>query len=73
MARALAHRKSRTEYRTDAPPKDGSEVVMRLSVALTVYWDDELKTWVLVRPLHLETLSSLPDIVRWKRKRGPAP
>lgn len=55
----------RSEYRTDEPPKDGSEIMVPCRLDLKVYWDDGQQAWILSRPLHLETLRH--DIVKWKR------
>jgi hypothetical protein len=39
-------------------PKDGTEIRLCLEFPSGVhaYWDDELKRWVLSRPLHIESL-----------------
>ena len=50
------------------PPKDGSEIVIPLTLLTTVYWDDELEGWVLNKPIHLEILHI--DILRWRRRNG---
>jgi hypothetical protein len=71
MRRATPRRRTRTEYRTDAPPKDGSIITVLMPMRLATFWDQELRQWVLVRPLNMDTLS-LPDIVRWRRPRGPS-
>jgi hypothetical protein len=55
-----------TDYRTDAPPMDGSEIVVPCKVVLTVYWDEQLKAWILTRPLHIERFSG--EISKWKPK-----
>ncbi len=39
------------------PPKDGTEISIRLNGWVPAYWDDELKTFVLSRPLHMESIS----------------
>jgi hypothetical protein len=43
----------------ETTPKDGSEITVRmLEWEARVYWDDDLKTWVLVSPMHLESVSN---------------
>jgi hypothetical protein len=54
----------RTKYRVDRPPQDGSEIVVPYTLAIKVYWDDDLERWVLAWPLHVE---SLIDVTRWRR------
>jgi hypothetical protein len=72
MGRATPRRRPRTEYRTDAPPRDGTEIVVSMWVALTVYWDEEMQCWVLSRPFKIETLDRSLEINRWRRKRPVA-
>jgi hypothetical protein len=47
-------------------PKDGTQIRLRLDFAhgVPAYWDDDLKTWVLSRPLHME---SIKDPKGWKK------
>jgi hypothetical protein len=59
----------RTRYRFDPPPKDGSEIVVPVTLPLTVFWSKDLERWVLTRPLQMETIG---EFVRW-RKPGLAP
>jgi len=42
----------------DSAPRDGTEVYLHLNFpnGVPAYWDRELKTWVLCRPLHIESL-----------------
>jgi hypothetical protein len=56
----------RTKMRFDPPPKDGSTIIVARSFELKVYWDRELKQWILTRPLKVETLD---DVIRWRRPR----
>jgi hypothetical protein len=45
-------------------PKDGTEVRLRLNLqSVKAYWDDDLRTWVLSRPLHME---SIRDPEKWR-------
>jgi hypothetical protein len=39
-------------------PKDGTTVILQVRIpnGVRAYWDRELKTWVLARPLHLESI-----------------
>jgi hypothetical protein len=37
-------------------PKDGTAVVIQLTTTARAYWDEELKTWVLCRPMHIESV-----------------
>jgi hypothetical protein len=45
-------------WRTDvaAMPKTGREVELRIETTVRAYWDPSLKSWVLVRPLHVESI-----------------
>jgi hypothetical protein len=44
-------------------PRDGSDVYLPLEwTRVRAYWCDDLKTWVLARPLHLE---SIRDPKQW--------
>lgn len=36
-------------------PKDGTTVGLKLNGVLPAYWDNELETWVLCRPFHMES------------------
>jgi hypothetical protein len=47
-------------------PKDGTQVRLRLDFihGVPAYWDDDLKTWVLSRPLHME---SIKEPQGWKK------
>lgn len=38
-------------------PKDGSTIIVPLTGAVRVFWCDELKTWVLNHPLHVESIA----------------
>lgn len=45
-------------WRITGFPKDGSEILIKLrggETGLLAYWDDELQTFVLSRPLHIES------------------
>jgi hypothetical protein len=44
-------------------PKDGTEIVISLPFAVAAYWCRDLETWVLVRPLHVE---SVPSPFGWR-------
>lgn len=37
-------------------PKDGTVVLLPLSFNVRAYWCRSLKTWVLVQPLHIESI-----------------
>jgi hypothetical protein len=39
-------------------PKDGTEVTLPLTFpnGVRAYWDEDLKYWVLSRPLHIEAI-----------------
>jgi hypothetical protein len=54
----------RTKYRVDQPPKDGTDIVVPYTMALTVYWDAELEQWIVVRPVRIETIN---DFIRWRK------
>ncbi len=55
----------------ETAPKDGTEVYLELTTKwVRGYWDDELKTWVLSRPLHIETLKHTG---RWCAVPRPEP
>lgn len=41
-------------------PTDGSEIYIAIGGKVRAYWDDELKTWVLSRPYHVEAVRQ-PD------------
>lgn len=47
-------------------PKNGTEIRLRLSFDVLAYWDNELETWVLSRPINLETTRN-PQA--WRAKR----
>jgi hypothetical protein len=51
----------------ETAPKDGTEVRLALSYpnGVPAYWCADLKTWVLSRPLHVESIHR-PE--RWKPK-----
>jgi hypothetical protein len=55
----------RSEFRTDEPPRDGSEIIVPCRINLKVYWDGGMRAWVLSRPVRLETLPN--EITKWKR------
>jgi hypothetical protein len=57
----------RREYQVTAPPTDGTVIVVPVRMELAVYWDDQLRRWVLVQPRHIETLNA--PIFRWRRER----
>jgi hypothetical protein len=46
----------------DTAPKDGTTVriPLRFPLGVRAYWDDDLKTWVLAHPLHIESIRD-PD------------
>jgi hypothetical protein len=46
------------DWRTDIEnaPKDGSVVLFPFEVVACAFWSEELKRWVLTRPLQIETL-----------------
>lgn len=44
-------------------PRDGSVVLLPLSGWVRAYWDNELETWVLCHPLHME---SIRDPSSWR-------
>lgn len=44
-------------------PRDGTEITILLDYPMPAYWDDELRTFVLSRPLHLE---SVARPIRWR-------
>jgi hypothetical protein len=54
-----------SEWRDGVPPKDGRTVIVQMPVLFRVYWDDELSTWVLVKPLNMET-ALLSEDAKWK-------
>lgn len=60
----------RSEYRLDAPPRDGSEIIVPIRLELRCYFDRELQSFVLSHPLRMETIRSL-DITRWRRGGSP--
>jgi hypothetical protein len=37
-------------------PKDGTVILVPVRGYQRVYWCDDLKTWVLSRPLHIESI-----------------
>lgn len=37
-------------------PKDGSEIYIEIGGKTRAYWDEELTTWVLSKPYHLEAV-----------------
>jgi hypothetical protein len=42
----------------ETAPKDGSLITVRMPEWQSrVYWDDDLKTWVLTSPTHLESIN----------------
>jgi hypothetical protein len=59
-AHVIAHRLSLPDsgWRTDIEnaPMDGSTVWFPLETAVAAFWCNDLKRWVLSRPLHLESL-----------------
>lgn len=40
----------------ETAPKDGSVVRLRLNGGVRAYWDNELQTWVLCNPMHIESI-----------------
>ena len=38
----------------ETAPKNGTTIIVPLNGKVRVYWDEELKTWVLNHPLHIE-------------------
>ena len=44
----------KTAMPTEEAPKDGSTHRFRVILDMDAFWCDDLKRWVLVRPLHLE-------------------
>lgn len=48
------------EWRTDIEnaPKDGSEVLFPVEFVGRAYWDDGLKRWVLVFPIHMDYVNA---------------
>ena len=49
---------SQNEQPIATAPKDGSTVLLPLNGWVSAYWDVELQTWVLARPLHIESIRS---------------
>ena len=49
---------SQNEQPIATAPKDGSTVLLPLNEWVSAYWDAELDTWVLARPLHIESIRS---------------
>jgi hypothetical protein len=48
-------------------PKDGTVVQLHVDYAVQAYFDAKLDRWILVRPLHIESLSFFfPD--QWRPK-----
>lgn len=48
-------------------PRDGSVVLLPVNGWVRAYWDNELQTWVLCHPLHIESIRD-PD--RWRACNG---
>lgn len=44
-------------------PRDGSTVLLPVNGWVRAYWDNELQTWVLCHPLHME---SICDPLWWR-------
>lgn len=40
----------------ETAPKDGTEIYIEVGGKCRAYWDDELRTWVLSRPVHVESV-----------------
>ena len=54
----------------ETAPRDGTEVLLPLYDSLRAYWDEELKRWVLSKPLHME---SVANPTQWKPLPEPPP
>ena len=52
----------------ETAPKDGTEILLPLECNVRAYWCPELETWVLSRPLHVETMA---DPKQWQRMPDP--
>ncbi len=55
----------------ESAPKDGGEVLLQLTFrnGVRAYWDEQLQTWVLSVPCHIESLSR-PE--GWRPRHEPA-
>jgi len=47
------------------PPKDGTEIIVPITCRVRVYWDPDLKRWILSRPLHRESIPD-DDVKGWE-------
>jgi len=52
-----------TEWRTDKPPLDGTEILIPVDVEVRAYWDAEMKCFVLSYPLHIDVAH---NVTRWR-------
>lgn len=47
------------EWRSDEPPKaQHQDIMLLVEVEVRAYWDEELQTFVLSRPLHIESIQT---------------
>jgi hypothetical protein len=45
------------------PPKDGTTQTFEITMRLQAFWCDDLKDWILCRPMHLERLPKKAGVV----------